>query len=319
MPVPLVYVRKRPVKMGSFFLTGKPTQDIFVGMTFLSKILIVTCGTAFCTAQCLFAQAGQPPTTIERLEQPKATPPPGSDADDLEAQAEEDLRRKQKQRGEREQSLLPDEPPYSLQRQKNLMKEALIPHDRSLLIELAFHLTTAAVRNDRQRYVSDPTVHFNLLYRHDAKNHSDKIGPWYGFRLAPFTGSGYHKKKFGSFGLTYFGPMIGVGKIGLMPTKETGAVRSSESVEAKIPSASGWLIGAGFAAVAKAGKSTEETPPKDSDFTTRGATIDGAGFWIEGRYIKIVYGAVGYNLIVGLQMGRNKEFIYSGIGVTGWD
>ncbi len=306
--------------MGSFFLTGRATQDIFVRMIFLSKILIFTCGTTLGAAPCLFAQGGsEQPTKIERLDQPKAAPPPESNSDELKAQAEEDLRRKQMQRGKREQSLLPPEPLYSLQRQKNLMDDALIPRDRSLMFELAFHLTTVAARDDRRRYVSDPAVHFNLFYRHDAKNHADKIGKWFGFRMAPFTGSGYHKKKFGSYGLTYFGPMIGVGKIGLMPTKETGTTRSNESIAPKIPSASGWLIGAGFAAVSKIGRSTEEDPPTDSDFSTKGATFDGSGFWVEGRYINILYGAVGYNLIVGVQTGRNKEFVYTGIGVTGWD
>ena len=289
-------------------------------MTFLTKILIVTCSTSLGAATSAFAQEQEAKSSrIERLEQPKATPPPGSSSEDLESQAEEDLRRKKLQRGEREQSFLPPEPAYSLQRKKNLQKEALIPHDRSLMFELAFYLTTVAVRDDRKRYVSDPSVHFNLFYRHDAKNRVDKIGPWFGFRMAPFSGSGYHNKKFGSYGLTYFGPMIGVGKIGLMPTKEVGAVRSNENTETSIPSTSGWLVGGGFAAVSNVGKTTDDNPASGSDFDTKGATFDGTGFWIEGRYIKILYGAFGYNLTLGVQTGRNKEFIYAGIGASGWD
>ncbi len=306
--------------MGSFFLTVCVTKAIFEGMTFLSKILIVTCCSIFCEATFVFAQqATDQPSKIERLGVPRAAPPPGSSAADLEAQAEEDLRRKKTERGERENELLPTEPAYSLQRQKNLMKEALIPHDRSLMVELAFYLTTATVRGDRKRYVSDPSVHFNLFYRHDAKNRNDKIGPWAGFRIAPFTGSGFHQNKFGSYGITYFGPMVGVGKIGVIPTKEVGAVRSNQSTELTIPSTNGWLVGGGFAAVTKSGKTTDDNPPIDSDFRTRGATYDASGFWIEGRYIKILYGAIGYNLTFGIQTGRGKEFFYAGVGASGWD
>jgi hypothetical protein len=320
MPVPLVYVSWRPVKIGSFFLTADATQAIFVGLTFLSKILIVTYCSGFGVVTSIYAQQSpDQPSRIERLGTPKAAPPPGSNSEDLESQAEEDLRRKQIQREEREDGLLPPEPPYSLQRKKNLLKEALIPHDRSLLIELAFYLTTASVIDDRSQYVSDPAVHFNLFYRHDAKNRNDKIGPWIGFRLVPFTGSGFHQNRFGTYGLTYFGPMIGVGKIGLMPTKELGAVRSNESIEPKIPTTSGWLLGGGFAAVTKSGKTTDDNPAPDSDFRTRGATFDASGFWIEGRYLKILYGAVGYNLTIGVQTGRGKAFVYAGVGAAGWD
>jgi hypothetical protein len=289
-------------------------------MIFFTKILIVTYCISFGAASLVYGQqAPDQPSKIERLEVPKALPPPGSSAEDLEAQAEEDLRRKKAERGERENALLPSEPAYSLQRQKNLMKEALIPHDRSLMMELAFYLTTASVRGDRKRYVSDPSVHFNLFYRHDAKKRNDKIGPWVGFRIAPFTGSGFHQNKFGSYGITYFGPMIGVGKIGVIPTKELGTVRSNQSNELTIPSTNGWLVGGGFAAVTKSGKTTDDNPPIDSDFRTRGATYDASGFWIEGRYIKILYGAIGYNLTIGVQTGRGKEFFYAGVGASGWD
>lgn len=289
-------------------------------MKFLTKILVFTCSTSLIGSIEGHAQGEQDQSqTIERLDQPKAAPPPGSSSSDLESQAEEDLKRKQKQRSERDQSLLPPEQPYSLQRKKNLKKEALTPHDRSIMIELAFHLTTAAVRGDRSRYVSDPAVHFNIFYRHDAKNRSDKTGPWFGFRLAPFSGSGFHKQKFGSYGLTYFGPMIGIGKIGLLQTKEDGPVRSDKNEEANIPSTSGWVIGTGIAAVSKMGRSTEENPPKESDFSSQGVAFDGSGIWIEARYLKILYGALGYNAILGIQTGRNKEFLYAGFGVSGWD
>jgi hypothetical protein len=289
-------------------------------MKYLLKTLMFTCGTNLIGSLGLYAQVEEDqPQRIERLDQPKAVPPPGSDPSDLESQAEDDLRRKQQQRKERDQSLLPPEPPYSLQRAKNLKKEALTPHDRSFMFELSFHLTTAAVRGDRTRYTSDPAVHFNLFYRHDAKNRSDKTGPWFGFRLAPFSGSGFHKQKFGSYGLTYFGPMVGVGKIGLIQTKENGPVRSDKNEDINIPSTSGWLIATGVAAVSKMGRSTEEDPPKDSDFSSQGVAIDGSGIWLEARYIQILYGALGYNAILGIQTGKNKEFLYAGFGVSGWD
>jgi len=90
-------------------------------------------------------------------------------------------------------------------------------------------------------------------------------------------------------------------------------------METKIPSTSGWLLGAGIAGVSKSGRPTEDNPPADSDFASKGIAFDGAGLCVEGRYIKILYGALGYNLIVGVQTGRNKEFLYTGIGISGWD
>jgi hypothetical protein len=277
--------------------------------------------TCFLTAAFLLTGWNGPDASaqsgIERLEPPKAAPPPGSV--DSEADADEDLRRKRDQRREREKSLVPPEPPYELQRRKKLLKEALIPRTRALMFEVSGVAGTVSTRGDRERYSAEPTSHFNIFYRYDAKNRDGKIGPWYGLRLAPFAGSGFHKKSPGHYGLTYFGPMIGVGKIDPAQSQDGESLRTEQESEVKIPASSGWVVGTGLAAVSRTGKSNEEQPDPDSDFTPEGIAFDSPGLWLEARYISILYGALGYNVIFGIQTGTGKEFIYAGIGFAGWD
>jgi len=284
-------------------------------MIFFTKIFIITCCMCLAASSLPAQELGE---QIERLAPPKAAPPPGTRSD-LDRQADEDLRKKQMHRGERDKSLLPPEEPFSVHRNRKLLQEAIAPHNRSLMFELSLHLTSTSVRADRKSYATDPSVHFNIFYRYQKKKYLDKTGPWFGLRMAPFSGSGFHKNKFGSYGLTYLGPMIGVGKIGLIPLREEGEVRSDASLDTKIPSISGWLIGTGIAAVSKSGRSTDNNPAGDSDFNSKGIGFDGPGLWFEARYIKILYGALGYNLIIGVQSGKQKEFFYTGIGISGWD
>lgn len=263
------------------------------------------------------AQEDVPPSTpIERLEPPKSVPPPGMDEGES---AQDDLLRKRQQRRDRDKSLEPPEIPYGLQQRRKLLKEALIPKDRSLVFEVSVVAGTLVTHTGREGYTFDPTSHFNLFYRYDAKHKDGKTGPWFGFRLAPFAGTGFEKKRPGTYGLTYFGPMIGVGKINPASTQEGTELRAAKEEDVKIPSLNGWLLGAGLAAVSKNGRSNDEDPESTSDFASKGVAFDTPGLWIEGRYLKILYGAVGYNVIFGVQTGKDKEFIYSGIGFSGWD
>lgn len=254
---------------------------------------------------------------VEKLEPPKPAPPPG--AADTSSDAEEDLRRKREQRRSREQSLEPPEPPYNLQRRKKLLKESLIPRDRALMFEVSAVAGTVSTRGDRERYSAEPTSHFNVFFRYDAKNKNGKIGPWYGLRLAPFAGSGFHKKRPGHYGLTYFGPMIGIGKIDPAQTQDGASLRTENESEVKIPATGGWVIGTGLAAVSRTGKTNDEQPDPASDFTAKGVAFDSPGLWIEGRYLRILYGAFGFNFILGIQSGSGKEFLYGGVGFAGWD
>jgi hypothetical protein len=154
----------------------------------------------------------------------------------------------------------------------------------------------------------------------DGKAKDGRIGLWYGARVAPFVGGGFYKDKPGNYGLTYFGPMIGVGKIDPVPEDEGQARASSADGEIDIPSASGWVVTAGIAAVTRAGKNSDPTNKgSDNDFETKGTTFDAPGAWLEARYLHILYGAIGLDGIAGVQTGRGKLFVYGGIGVAAWD
>lgn len=277
----------------------------------------IFCLLGFLTAGLAFAQVGLSPTApVERLDPPKPLPPPGLNNGES---GQDDLLRKRQQRRDREKSLEPPEVPYGLQQKKKLLKEALIPKDRSLVFEVSAVAGAILTQGDREGYTFDPSSHFNVFYRYDAKNKNGKAGPWFGFRLAPFAGTGFYKKRPGTYGLTYFGPMIGVGKINPVAAQEGTALRAEKADDVKIPSINGWLLGAGLAAVSKSGRTNEEYPDPTSDFASQGVAFDSPGIWIEGRYLKILFGAVGYNIIFGIQTGTNKGFIYSGIGFSGWD
>lgn len=277
-------------------------------------VVVVALAVLASSSHRVYAQGN---TSIERLTPPKAAPPPGSN--DRRQDADTDLEQKREQRRLRDKSLQPAPTPYSLALRKELEKETTIPRDKALMFETSLVAGTVMTRGDRERYTAEPTTHFNISYRYDAKARAGKAGPWFGFRLAPFTGSGFHKKRPGSYGLTYFGPMIGLGKIDLVLPGESRSAGTQTISEPKIPVTDGWSLSTGIAAVSRSGRQNEGAEDSSNDFSTKGVAFDGPGLWLEARWLRILYDSFGYNVIAGIQTGKDKEFIYVGMGAAGWN
>lgn len=254
---------------------------------------------------------------IEGLDPPRAARPPAVDQD---RETEETLEKKREERHEREQLSRPKPVPYKEKQEKALLKETLTPRERWLLLELSLVFCGADTTGKREGYTCEPTTHFNGIVRKGGKDKDGKVGLWYGGRLAPFGGTGYYKKKPGTYNLTYFGPMIGVGKIDPVPADGAGARAASADGETHIPNASGWLVTTGIAAVTRSGRTSDKTNTDNgNDFRSKGLTFDSPGIWLEARYLRVQFGALGFDVSAGVQTGREKFFVYGGFGVAAWD
>lgn len=234
---------------------------------------------------------------------PTPAPPPRVDAEDVLGA---DLERMDAARSQREAASAPKPPTPNEKRVKSLERETYAKRPRRVLAEVSLLFGTAVTSGDKSGYTVDPTSHFNAFVRKTSDT-----SLWYGLRIAPFAGTGYYKRKPGTYGLTFFGPMIGVGKIDPVP-----AARGTAAEEP----VTGWLVTAGIAALNKSGRSeTAERSERFSDLSAKkGVLIDGTGLWTEARYLRVLYGALGVDAVFGIQTGRGRQLIYGGIGAGGY-
>lgn len=248
---------------------------------------------------------------IESLAPPTPARPPRSPDEPAEV-----LQKKRQNRKMRERESSPPPLTPGQKARKSLYEEATTarPHAFFMEVSLVFcGVTTSGARNG---YTCNPTTHFDMAWRHDQARPLGDVSLWYGLRVAPFSGTGFYEKVPGTYGLTYFGPMLGVGKIDPVPLD--GAA-TAPGEEPEFPTADGWLFTTGIAAVSRIGRS-DVPGDKDGtdDFKSQGVTFDGPGIWGEGRYVRIVYGALSTDLFVGAQTGRGKLIVYGGIGLGAW-
>ena len=251
---------------------------------------------------------------IEGLAPPTPARPPAARP---EEEGDELLEQMREERHRREDADRPATRSPAEKRHEALLKEALAPHPRRFLLEISLVAGTAETSGDKQGYTVDPTSHVNAIFRHDPTHTEGRVGLWYGFRLAPFAGSGFYKSHPGVYGSTYFGPMVGVGKIDRAP-REVGAA-SEEAAGRDIPGSGGWLLSAGIAAVDEQGRSETAAGLKGpNDLEAKGVTFDAPGLWCEARWLRILYGALGFDVLVGVQSGQEKTLVYGGVGIGAW-
>lgn len=257
---------------------------------------------------------------IEGLSPPTPATPPVIDED---KQSDQDLRRMRSRRKRKKAEETPAPPSYTESLAKALDREAEVPHPKKFFLELALLFTSASTTASRQGYTSEPTVHFNAAWQmtNEKSQAKDTAKLWLGVRAAPFFGNGFYHSHPGGYGLTYFGPMIGVGKIDPLPSESAsskpGEVAGNRAEKTRA-SSEGWLLSGGIAAVSRQGRSVWPQDPS-SDFLTKGVGLDVPGVWLEIRNMHVVLGAVGINLLAGVQTGKDKAFFYTGIGIAGWD
>ena len=276
------------------------------------------------------AQTTKKPNSLSRIENlapPKAAKPPRAPRETNETfnedqETERQLQKKrqirQKQRSRRNSNGLESKAPRELER----TKDAYIPRDRAFCLELALVGGTTLTTGVRNGYTYEPNVHINSFYRINSSRFSGNITPWVGFRLAPFTGTGYHETKPGRYGLTYFGPILGLGQVepvaeDMGPSNRTNI---SEEDDSTLPIVSGFAVTFGVAGVTAQGQRASEVTDSDTDddFQTKNMAFDAPGAWVELRYFRIYQGATSADFVLGAQSGAEKVFIYGGVGFGGW-
>jgi len=200
-------------------------------------------------------------------------------------------------------------------KENQIIQDTLKPRLRKYLLEVSLISPAVITNGDRKDYTSNLTSHFNLFLRNNPKSSDDKMGLWYGFRMAPFSGSGRYKNFSGNYGFTYFGPMIGLGTIESMPAEPS---KAKNGLKANPPAISGWVVTGGLALQHRLdGADPSDKDEVDDEFNDN-LGFDSPGLWIEYRYLRIVWGAVATNFIAGVQTGQQKIFTYAGLGFGGW-
>lgn len=275
------------------------------------------------SAHPALAQDTQSPRgPIERLAPPAPAPTPrlkgNSDQDtDNDQGLDDDLEELRAKRRAREAKDAPPEKTWRESLSKRLMAEAQKPLPRVMMLELSLLSGTVRTKGQARDYTFNPTSHFNVYLRPIPKTLSQKPTFWTGLRVAAFSGVGYYRNRPGSYGLTYVGPIIALGK--LLPKKG-----KSEKDLSKDPvtqgDSKGWLLSLGLAALARIGQSENPHPEStENDFTTsRKVIYDPAAVWLEGRYVTVMFGGLGVNYIFGVQNGRARALVYLGVGLAGW-
>jgi hypothetical protein len=234
---------------------------------------------------------------------------------------EKSLRTKRKNRDKREKKNQPPVPKPSEKRDQKLFSEALKKRPLSFAIDSSLLIAGVVTSGNRTNYTTDPTDLFRVFWRNDQKKKTDQNQLWLGFRMAQFAGTGIMDKTPGRYGFSFIGPMIGVGNISLGKVSSGVDLKNKKQLaNAKFPIRTGWLLAGGIAGISKLATvdhSGGQSTPEDFD-GSKGVSFEAPGIWAEFSYIKIHFGALGVHYTAGLQMAKQKNFIYAGAALAGW-
>ena len=187
-----------------------------------------------------------------------------------------------------------------------------------LFFEVSMIRPGIKVSGKREHYTLDMTNHFQFFMRGNKSEPTNKAQFWWGFRLAPFAGSGVYKNIPGRFGFLYFGPMVGIGKFDTLRDTLGDSPRDGETEKNEFHVRHGWLVTSGIAAQSRIGDASRDEKKIPEDLNSKKFGLDGTGLWVEFRYISVHYGALGFNLFTGGQAGKEKQIYWAGLGVAGW-
>ena len=267
------------------------------------------------------AYAQSDPNTAGKIElpdDPRTSTPPRRKGIGSESGPDEDLDRKRQQRQNREKQFEKPVPTRSEKKNEQLVAESLKDRPMQLFFESSFLRPGIKTKGPRERYTLDSTNHFQLFVRGSKELPTGKAQLWWGFRLAPFAGSGVYKNIPGRFGFLYFGPMIGLGKIDTLRDTLGETSRGRENEQTDFSVRHGWLVTTGIAAQSRIGDASRDENTLEEDLNSKKIGIDSPGLWLEMRYLSVHYGAIGLNLFAGAQAGKEKQLSWVGIGVAGW-
>ena len=165
--------------------------------------------------------------------------------------------------------------------------------------------------NDLKKYLAEPSAFWHLLIRFDGSQPPEKSQVWFGFRLAPISGTGTAKNTTGRFGFVHFGPMVGLGKVSPAFISTGSQEKNKSPSEGANRSAEFWT--GGIAATSRTGY-VEAGRDEPDDFKRDGMTLDVPGLWTEYTYSNIRYNTMGTSYTAGIQLGKNKVLIYLAFG-----
>lgn len=217
---------------------------------------------------------------------------------------------------------LPDKPSPTEQRNVKLVEESL--KDRPLDFELAFSfiIPYAKVRGN-QKYKMDPGVDIHSIFRPQKSYDISKLQVYLGMRACFFSGSLIGKNIFAHFNFMYLSPILGVGKIYLAQKDVSKNVeQDKKNITKYIKPHTGWMLLVGpaiqsrYIQIQEKGSATQEIP---EEYKTKSIDVNELGLWLEVLYKQIYFGAIGINLLSGIQLGKGKTFYYVGVGTSGWN
>ena len=171
--------------------------------------------------------------------------------------------------------------------------------------------------NKRKNYNAELSGFFHCYIDPSEQEDFDKYKIWTGFRIAPISGTGIYENTSGRFGFTYFGPMVGIGKVSPAFFKTDKKEQAPEDKRPVNYDRDAFFIMGGVSALAKSGF-VEKGRNRPDDFNNTGISLDTPGAFVEFTYAQISYSKLSQNFLSGVQIGRGKIFIIVAYGLGFW-
>ena len=204
-----------------------------------------------------------------------------------------------------------------------LEQESLRPSPLNMLFALVPSYPIVRTKGALKSYSVDPTMIFHMSYR-IAKSTPENLDRFFGLRIAPFSGKGVIQEHAATYGFVYFGPMVGVGNIrprvvGKSQGNEAESIGPHGEEEEEGHATTGWMFWGGIAAQSRLTAYDRGGGAPDADLRSKGLALDSPGLWAEVIYTSLHYNAIGIEWLGGVQMGKNKTFLYAGLGIGLWN
>ena len=251
---------------------------------------------------------------------PRHAIPPEPDPE----QSEKDLLRLKKRRQKREGGGLSHFEFFERKRNKSLEKAAGKMGPYQFMIQTTIVLPALSARGPRSNYTSELSTHISSFFRLSPDDDPFSQQFWWGFRLAPFAGTGTYEETAGRYNFFYFGPMFGIGTLNRShengsPNPKSKNRKLPKKAKKSAPETSAWFLMGGLAAQTRIVKvdPTDDVADKEMN-TLNSAQLDGPGLWAEFTYANIYFGSLGIHYVAGVQLAEEKVFFWLGVGAGGW-
>ncbi len=225
-----------------------------------------------------------------------------------------------REKREKQQKLDHPVPTSAQIKAEQLFQEASQERPHRFHMQVSLVKPFISVQSPRKKYQLDLTSHSTFFFRPETARNEKEAQFWTGFRLAPFSGTGTYDNVSGRFGFTYFGPMIGVGKINeiVLDSEKNQEPAKGRVASRNYPSRFGFFAMTGLAFQSRETILFAEDQQGEKDFEAKKFAFDSPGLWGELTFSSIFYEAVSANVVVGFQMGEGKLMGWGGIAMGAW-